>query len=57
MVELSRRYPLEDIVCAACVKDPGFNPLSLLKMMLCFARIDPVEHDKIKARKLDPFAL
>ena len=57
MVELSRRYPLEAIVWAACGKDPGFNPLSLLKMMIRFARIDPMELDKIQARKLDPFAL
>jgi hypothetical protein len=57
MVELTRRYPLESIVWAACGKDPGFNPLSLLKMMIRFARIDPVELDKIKARKLDPIAL
>jgi len=32
-------------------------PLSLLKMVVRFARIDPVELDKIKARKLDPIAL
>ncbi len=57
MVELSRRYPLEAIVWAACGKDPGFNPLSLLKMMIRFARIDPLELDKIKARNLDPMAL
>ena len=57
MVELSRRYPLEAIVWAACGKDPGFNPLSLLKMMIRFARIDPMELDKIKARQLDPIAL
>jgi len=57
MVELCRRFPLEAIVWAACGKDPGFNPLSLLKMMIRFARIDPLELDKIQARKLDPFAL
>jgi hypothetical protein len=57
MVELTRRYPLEAIVWAACGKDPGFNPLSLLKMMIRFARIDPLELDKIQARKLDPIAL
>jgi len=57
IVELTRTYPLEAIVWAACGKDPGFNPLSLLKMMIRFARIDPLELDKIQARKLDPFAL
>ena len=57
MVELTRHYPLESIVWAACGKDPGFNPLSLLKMMIRFARIDPLELDKIKARNLDPVSL
>ena len=57
IVELTRHYPLESIVWAACGKDPGFNPLSLLKMMIRFARINPLELDKIKARKLDPIAL
>ena len=57
MLELTRHYPLEAIVWAACGKDPGFNPLSLLKMMIRFARIDPLELHKIKARKLDPIAL
>lgn len=57
IVELTRIYPLEAIIWAACGKDPGFNPLSLLKMVVRFARIDPLELDKIKARKLDPVAL
>ena len=57
IVELTRHFPLESIVWAACGKDPGFNPLSLLKMMIRFARIDPLELDKIKARKIDPIAL
>lgn len=57
ILELTRHFPLESIVWAACGKDPGFNPLSLLKMMIRFARIDPLELDKIKARKLDPIAL
>lgn len=57
IVELGRRYPLEAIMWAACGKDPGFNPLSLLKMVIRFAKIDPLELHKIKARKLDPFAL
>ena len=57
IVELARRWPLAAICWAACGKDPGFTPLSLLKMMRRFARIDPVELDKIRARALDPVAL
>jgi len=57
IVELGRRYPLEAILWAACGKDPGFNPLSLLKMAIRFAKIDPLELDKIKARNLDAHAL
>lgn len=57
MVELTRHYPLEAIVWAACGKDPGFNPLSLLKMMSRFARIDPAKLDEIQARQLDPVTL
>jgi hypothetical protein len=37
--------------------DPGFTPLSLLKMMRRFPRIDPLELDKMQARALDPIAL
>ena len=54
IVELHRTFPLAAICWAACGKDPGFTPLSLLKMMRRFARIDPTELDKIKARALDP---
>ena len=57
MVELTRHFPLEAIVWAACGKDPGFNPLSLLRMMIRFARIDPAKLEEIQARKLDPIAL
>jgi hypothetical protein len=57
IVEVARAYPLAAICWAACGKDPGFTPLSLLKMMRRFARIDPVELDKIRARALDPIAL
>ena len=57
IVEVARTYPLAAICWAACGKDPGFTPLSLLKMMRRFARIDPVELDKIRARMLDPVAL
>ncbi len=54
IVELHRTYPLAAICWAACGKDPGFTPLSLLKMMRRFARVSPTELDKIKARALDP---
>ena len=57
IVELHKTYPLAAICWAACGKDPGFTPLSLLKMMKRFAKISPTELDKIKARKLDPVAL
>ncbi|HEU0038799.1 MAG TPA: hypothetical protein VFR76_05965 [Verrucomicrobiae bacterium] len=57
IVELHKTYPLPAICWAACGKDPGFSPLSLLKMMKRFARVSPTELDKIKARKLDPVAL
>jgi len=57
IVELHKTYPLPAICWAACGKDPGFTPLSLLKMMRRFARISPTELDKIKARALDPVAL
>ena len=57
IVELSGRFPLAAICWAACGKDPGFTPLSLLAMMRRFARVDPVELDKIRARALDPVVL
>jgi hypothetical protein len=57
ILELSRIYPLEAIIWAACGKDGGFNPMSLFQMIMRFARIDPVDLDKIKARHLDPIAL
>jgi hypothetical protein len=57
IVELNGIYPLPAICWAACGKDPGFSPLSLLKMMRRFARVDPMELDKIKARNLDPRVL
>jgi len=57
IVELHRMYPLQAICWAACGKDPGFTPVSLLKMMKRFARISPTELDKIKARALDPARL
>ena len=57
IVELHQTFPLPAICWAACGKDPGFSPLSLLKMMKRFARISPTELDKIKARALDPMKL
>lgn len=57
IVELHRTFPLPAICWAACGKDPGFSPLSLLKMMRRFAKINPTELDKIKARALDPMKL
>lgn len=57
MVELHQTYPLPAVCWAACGKDPGFSPVSLLKMMKRFARIHPAELDKIKARALDPIRL
>jgi hypothetical protein len=57
IVELARRYPLAAICWAACGKDPGFTPLSLLKMMRRFARVDPAELEKMRARALDPTVL
>ena len=57
IVELHRTYPLAAIVWAACGKDPGFNPLSLLGLMRRFAKIDPLKLHEIQARNLDPQAL
>jgi hypothetical protein len=57
ILEFHRRFSLAAICWAACGKDPGFTPLSLLKMMRRFARIDPLELDKIQARALDPTVL
>jgi hypothetical protein len=57
ILELSRIYPLEAILWAACGKDPGFSPLSLYKMVVRFARIDPAALHEIKARDLDPIAM
>src|ERR1041385_255514 len=57
IVELHKTYPLSAICWAACGKDPGFTPLSLLQMMRRFAKVSPTELDKIKARALEPVAL
>src|SRR5882672_4078056 len=57
IIEFHRIFPLPAICWAACGKDPGFTPLSLLKTMRRFARVSPAELDKIKARALDPKVL
>src|SRR5437867_12725826 len=57
IVELRKRFPLAAICWAACGKDPGFSPLSLLTIMKRFAKVSPAELDKIKARALNPMAL
>ena len=45
------------LILAACGKDPGFTPLSLLKMMKRFARVDPAKLEEIQARAIDPVAV
>jgi hypothetical protein len=57
IVELTGRFPLAAVCWAACGKDPGFTPLSLLRMMRRFARVDPRELDMMRARTLDPTVL
>ena len=57
IVELHQTFPLPAICWAACGKDPGFTPLSLLKMMRRFAKIDPAKLEEIQAQKLDPVKL
>lgn len=57
ILELSRIYPLEAIIWAACGKDEGFSPMSLLTMMRRFARTEPGNLDKLLARRLDPIEM
>lgn len=57
IVEPHRTHPLRAICWGACGKDPGFTPLSLLKIMRRFARVNPMELDKIRASAIDPVAL
>lgn len=57
IVELHKTYPLSAICWAACGKDEGFSPLLLLSMMKRFAKVNPAELNKIKARDLDQIAL
>lgn len=57
IVEFHKTFPLAAICWAACGKDPGFTPLSLLRMMRRFARVHPAELEKISARVLDPQVL
>jgi hypothetical protein len=57
ILEFHKQFPLAAICWAACGKDPGFTPLSLLNMMRRFARVDPTELALIRARSLDPVVL
>ncbi len=57
ILELSRIYPLEAIIWAACGKDEGFSPMSLLAMMRRFAKTEPGNLDKLMARELDPIEM
>ncbi|MEM1295664.1 MAG: hypothetical protein AAGH89_09890, partial [Verrucomicrobiota bacterium] len=57
ILELARIYPLAAICWAACGKDEGFSPLSLLTMMRRFAKIVPGTLKKIRARDLDPIRM
>jgi hypothetical protein len=57
ILELSRIYPLEGIVWAACGKDEGYSPLFLLKMMRRFAKLDPLKMEEIRARELNPIEM
>jgi hypothetical protein len=50
----SQRFDLAAILWAACGKDPGYNPLSLLEQMRRSARIDPGQLAMLKARAIDP---
>ena len=52
-VELAKRIPLAAICWAACGKDEGFNPVMLIQMMRRFAKVNPEEVEKIKARNID----
>jgi hypothetical protein len=48
------RLGLAGIVWAACGKDPGYNPLSLLEQMRRNARIDPGQLPFLKAQRINP---
>lgn len=57
ILELHKQFPLAASCWAACGKNPGFTPLSLLLMMRRFARVDPAELGKIQSRAMDPVVL
>lgn len=57
ILTLCKTYPLEAILWAACGKDPGYNPLSLFEMVMRFARINPMDLQKLQAQELDPIQL
>jgi hypothetical protein len=48
IVELHRSYPLAAICWAACGKDPGFTPISLLKMMKRSPGLIPPNSTRLK---------
>lgn len=53
----SQQLNLAAILWAACGKDPGYTPLSLLEQMRRNARIDPGQLAMLKARSLDPLRI
>ncbi len=57
IIAWARRFDLAAICWAACGKDPGFNPLSLLEQMRRNARIDPGQLVMLKARSIDPLRI
>lgn len=50
LVVNSDTYPLHAVIWAACAKDPGFTPLSLLEWMRRNARIQPNVLDELGVR-------
>ncbi|MFM2091600.1 MAG: hypothetical protein RLZZ127_2089 [Planctomycetota bacterium] len=57
IVAWHHRLDLAVILWAACGKDPGFTPLSLLDHMRRQARIDPAQLAVLKAASIDPVRL
>ena len=53
IVEVGERISLAAICWAACGKDEGYSPILLIQMMKRFAKVNPDEVDKIKARNID----
>ncbi|MBL8896092.1 MAG: hypothetical protein JNM84_00620 [Planctomycetes bacterium] len=57
ILEYAKLYTLPALCWAACGKDLGYTPFSLLELMRRFARIDPAGLAEIQARALDPRAM